>query len=185
MSQAEWPDPALSPVGVVEASIAALQAGDSQTAWRFASPANKRATGRPRGGGGIHAPWIQRPLYTLLPTYAPLVRCRRYEITGGLPIGETQYRIRVRVWPSSWTDDARRDKGARDEAVTGRWVARTELQYVWLLSRQPLVRPACYEDDPLQAGVSAGPPGARHRPTPPLASLPRGPRSSPRLASIH
>lgn len=138
----EWPEPRLSPLSVVEASIQALQRGDGQRVWRFASPANKRATGQPRGGEGDEPPWIQRPIYTELPTYAPLVRCRRYQITGGLPIDSDRYRIRVRVECEGQYDP---------------------LEYVWLLSRQPLVRPACYEDDPTQAGRAGWVPGVRCR----------------------
>ena len=52
-------------------------------------------------------------------------------------LGEGGYRCRVRVWP----------RGADASCVA----------VAWILSRQPLVRPACYEDDPLQAGVSAVP----------------------------
>merc|ERR1740130_1348402 len=39
------------------------------------------------------------------------------------------------------------------------WVAHEEEEYQWRLTKQPAVRPACYEDDPMQAGISGGPPG--------------------------
>ena len=32
------------------------------------------------------------------------------------------------------------------------------IEYIWHLTLQPLSRPSCYEDDPMQLGISSGPP---------------------------
>ena len=143
----EYPCPALTPSAVVEATAHALQVDNGQVVWRFASPENKRATGllqrRSYGVGACHLPWLKRPNYCDHPVFGPLVGSVRYEVTGSLQVGESGHRFLMRVWP--------RDSQCRSIRA---------LEYVWHLSRQPHVRPACYEDDPLQAGVSAGPPGA-------------------------
>jgi len=37
-------------------------------------------------------------------------------------------------------------------------MALPPVEYIWRLALQPTHRPACYEDDPMQAGISTGPP---------------------------
>ena len=112
MMAAASPSCELSPIEVVDSQLAALQKGDVQTCFAFASPANKRATG----------PWQRFELMVRqTPAYAPLVGCTRYAIVGALPTGDQGYRCRVRVWP-----------------VGGdRQFAKPVIDYDWLLTRQP------------------------------------------------
>ena len=92
-------------------------------------------------------------------TYEPVVGCGRFSIIAGIEHSADDDRwrrdrctFRVRVWPS----------GASEESVgdTSILVAMPPQDYHWRLSKQPTTRPACYEDDPMQAGVSSGPPGS-------------------------
>ena len=140
-----FPSPKLSPGEVVVAAAAALQVGDEQRCWRFASPANRRTTGTLRRA---FRPYYRRPAYSELEAYAPLLGCCRFELVGALSIGETRHTCRVRVWPAG---------GERE--CGGGSMPRMPLDLVWTLARQPTTRPACYEWDPLQAGIVAGPPG--------------------------
>ena len=114
MMAAASPSCELSPIEVVDSQLAALQKGDVQTCFAFASPANKRATG----------PWQRFELMVRqTPAYAPLVGCTRYAVVGALPTGDQGYRCRVRVWPVG---------GDRQFAV-----ATPVIDYDWLLTRQP------------------------------------------------
>ena len=59
---ADGPSARLSPIQVVEGQLAALQRGDVQTCFKFASPNNKRATG----------PWQRfEIMIRQTPAYAP------------------------------------------------------------------------------------------------------------------
>lgn len=197
-------------------SDAPAQEGDQQRCWRFASPECKRATGTVRTAGGHFrgVPWLQRPDYTTLDAYAPMVYCLHFEVIGAIPIGHKLFRYRVRVWPCMGIapvgEDAadaskgdgvqarrKRRRTSTSEGTTGlmqqeqrdatqdlrdylrgRATARDEptlseqdvnaridlplsaaVDLTFQLALQPLRRPACYEDDPLQAGVTSGPPG--------------------------
>jgi hypothetical protein len=96
----------------VKAQLAALERGDVATCYNFASPSKKRITG-------------PRKKFDLIvrnsAAYAPLVRLCRYEILGALPVGETDYHCRVRVWPA--------------EGSKLRLLAPV-LDYEWLLKRE-------------------------------------------------
>ena len=82
----------MSPVEVVDSQLAALQRGDVETCFRFASPGNKRATG----------PWQRFEIMVRqTPAYAPLVGCERYSIVAALPVGTAAYRCRVRVYANA------------------------------------------------------------------------------------
>ena len=129
----QFPEQGMQPTRVVELQLMALQQGNSQVYWRFLSPECKTAT-------GILRPRYLKPYYAK-PDYAKqlpqLWRARRFEIVGSLPISDALHQCRTRVWPQ------------QDQVV----------ECIWRLALQPLVRPACYEFwDPLQAGISAGPP---------------------------
>jgi hypothetical protein len=65
------------------------------------------------------------------------VTCDRYAVTGGLELAADRYAVRVRVWPG------------------GGWASNQPLaiDLVCQLSRQPEIRPACYEDDPMQVAA--------------------------------
>ena len=57
----------------------------------------------------------------------------------------------MRCWPTSqarWTAPGGLSFPLTSESI----------EFDWILSRQPDARPACYEYDPMQAGVAAGPP---------------------------
>jgi hypothetical protein len=111
---ADCPSPSLSPIEVVEAQLVALQRNDVQTCFRFASPANKQATG----------PWQRfEMMVRQTPAYAPLVDCARFRIIGALPVSAEAYRVRVRVWPSSGALRPELDVPVLD--------------YDWELSQQP------------------------------------------------
>lgn len=108
------PAPSLSPVQVVQAQLSALQKGDVQRCFEFASPANKKATG----------PWQRFEIMVRqTPAYAPLVCCTRFEVVGALPLGSDAYKCRARVWPA----------GGSSAPFA---VATPVLDYDWMLSRQ-------------------------------------------------
>ena len=118
------PSPSLTPVQVVNGQLSALQSGDVQTCFSFASPNNKRATG----------PWQRfEMMVRQTPAYAPLVGCDRYEVVGAVPTGAAAYRCRVRVWPAEGVAVPFGMKwpslGVRLEAPV--------LDYDWELTRQP------------------------------------------------
>ena len=81
--------------------------------------------------------------------YAPLLGSRSYKIVGALKINEDHYQCRVRVWPGSSGDDRECGGGA---------IPSMPVEYIWRLAHQPSFRPTCYEDDPMQQGISTGPP---------------------------
>jgi hypothetical protein len=121
---ARQPSPSLTPVQVVNGQLSALQRGDVQTCFNFASPNNKRATG----------PWQRfEMMVRQTPAYAPLVGCDRYEVVGAVPTGAATYRCRVRVWPA---------EGVAVPFAT-RWPSlgvrldAPVLDYDWELRRQP------------------------------------------------
>jgi len=118
------PSPWLTPVQVVNGQLSALQRGDVQTCFSFASPNNKRTTG----------PWQRfEMMVRQTPAYAPLVGCDRYEVVGAIPTGAAAYRCRVRVWPAEGVAVPFGMKwpslGVRLEAPV--------LDYDWELTRQP------------------------------------------------
>jgi hypothetical protein len=97
------------------------------------------------------------PSYPDKPTYAPIVGCSRYSIIASVSHEADHWSrkrctFRVRVWPSG-VDHAEEIGNLRIP------VASSPVDFHWRLTKQPEVRPACYEDDPMQAGVSSGPPG--------------------------
>ena len=78
----------LTPVEVIEAQLAALQRGDVEVCFRFASPDNKFRTG----------PWQKyEKMMRQTPAYSPLVGSERFAVVGALPVGSEGYRCRVRV----------------------------------------------------------------------------------------
>ena len=139
-----FPEVDTSPIEVVTLQCRALQEGNGQVYWRFLSPEEKRATGILRPS---RRSYLTHPKYHELPLYAPFFKCRRFEIVGALPIGESKHQCRVRVWPAG---------GERECA--GDWLPALPIVYIMHVALQPLVRPVCYEDDPLQQGISTGPP---------------------------
>lgn len=150
----QWPTPEMQPVDVVRAQLYAMQEGNAQRFWRFVSPEGKRDTGRT-----IRAryPYIRPPLYSEMPTYAPLVHCRDFEMLSAVRIGVTgamqkpTYQVRARVWPAL-------AHGERE--CGGGSITPAPIFYIFRLTLQPKERPVCYEDDPMQAGISTGPPFA-------------------------
>lgn len=91
LSMSAQPSPSMSPVEVTERQLEALQQGDVQTCFNFASPANRKATG----------PWQRFELMVRqTPAYQPLVGSTRFAVVGALPTGDNGYRCRVRVWPA-------------------------------------------------------------------------------------
>mmetsp|Transcript_286 Transcript_286/g.949 ORF Transcript_286/g.949 Transcript_286/m.949 type:complete len:226 (+) Transcript_286:151-828(+) len=150
-----FPSPDLTAEQVIETHLQALQAGDNRRIYRFCSPENKRLLGVPHFED--ERVWRQPPEYETLPTYRPLVRCARFAILGALPLDAglsalSRELFRVRCWP---TASGRASLGGMSFALAGRPV-----EFDFLLARQPFTRPACYEDDPMQGGWSAEPPGA-------------------------
>lgn len=118
------PSPSLTPVQVVDGQLSALQRGDVQTCFSFASPNNKRATG----------PWQRfEMMVRQTPAYAPLVGCDRYEVVGAVPTGAATYRCRVRVWPA---EGVAVPFGTRWPSLGVRLDAPV-LDYDWELSLQP------------------------------------------------
>ena len=90
-SYASQPSPALAPLAVVEAQLAALKAGNVQRCFAFASPNNKRNTG----------PWQRfEMMVRQTPAYAPLVSCSSFEVVSGLAVGTGRWRCRVKVRPA-------------------------------------------------------------------------------------
>jgi len=137
----EYPTPSRTPIGVVQIQLLAMQQEDRRIFWRFVSPEGKRDTGILRPS---RRAYLVPPLYHTLPVYAPLVGCQHFEIVGALRLDEAQYQCRARVWP------------APVEEPGG--LPSLPVEYIFRLALQPLVRPSCYEDDPLQQGISTGPP---------------------------
>ena len=157
---AEFPSPELSPTDVVTSQIVALQAEDDQRTFRFASPEGKRATGEmKRMSRHYYAP----PHHKDNPVYEPVVGCSQFAIVAALlheDVDRWRRRrctCRVRVWPASVSGEEQIGDIGGD--VVRIPVAAPPIEYHWRLTKQPQVRPACYEDDPMQAGVSSGPPG--------------------------
>ena len=71
--------------------LEALRRNDVYRAFKFASPANKAATG----------PWQRfKSMIQSSPDYRQLLCMASYEIVGALPVGETQKRVLVRVRPA-------------------------------------------------------------------------------------
>ena len=112
--------------------------------WRFLTPERKRETGILRNG---RRPYLTPPSYGTLPLYVPLRGCSRFEVVGALQITRETYQCRVRVWPSGG-----------DRECAGEALPSPPITYLWRVVKQPLTRPVCYEDDPLQQGISTGPP---------------------------
>ena len=89
------PSPTLAPLQVVQSQLTALQAGDVQTCFAFASPTIKRATGPVES--------FARMLRQT-PSYSPLVGCSWFVIVSGLTLSDEHWRCRVlvrpaRLWP--------------------------------------------------------------------------------------
>ena len=152
----EFPTPAMQPVDVVQAQLLAMQEGSAQRFWRFVSPEGKRATGRATRFAA-RGNYYRLPLYSEMPTYAPLVHCRDFEVLSAIRIGVTgamqkpTYQVRARVWPAL-------AHGERE--CGGGSVTPAPIFFIFRLALQPKERPVCYEDDPMQAGISTGPPFA-------------------------
>lgn len=143
-----YPHQSMAPSRVVELQCLALQQSGFRVFWRFVSPEGKRATGElTRGFPARHYPYLAPPKYENLPLYTPLIGAQRFELVGALVIDDVHYQCRVRVWPAS----SERECGY--EAMPA-----PPVEYIWRLALQPKVRPTCYEDDPLQQGISSGPP---------------------------
>lgn len=139
-----FPTEQMSPVSVTELQLKAMQQGDGRLFWRFVSPEGKRATGTLRPS---RRAYLVPPKYAELPLYAPLMYSRRCEVVGALSVDHDQYQCRCRVWPAM---------GERECA--GEAMPAPPVEYIWRLTMQPLTRPTCYEDDPMQQGISTGPP---------------------------
>ena len=142
----EYPMRQMRPPRVVELQLQAMQQGDARIFWRFVSPEAKRETGRLRPA---RYPYLAPPNYAEMPLYAPLYRAREYKIIGGLSISEDEYQCRARVWPAGG-----------DRECGGETMPALPVEYIFRLALQPLERPTCYEDDPMQQGISTGPPFA-------------------------
>ena len=142
-----FPSEKLTPSDVVGVHLEALQQSNYRLFWRFLSPDCKRATGALRPSGDNRREYLAPPKYHEDPAYAPLLRNRKYAIVGALPIDEESYQCRVRVWPAG---------GERECA--GESVPASPVEYKWKVALQPVHRPVCYEDDPMQQGISTGPP---------------------------
>lgn len=141
-----FPAQRLTPTRVVELQCLALQQENFQVYWRFCTCEDKRETGLLRPG---RRPYLHHPNYPKVPLFQPLVNCGDFEIVGALPISDSRYECRVRVWPAG---------GERECA--GEMIPYAPVVYIWQVALQPLTRPVCYEYDPLQQGISAGPPHA-------------------------
>lgn len=139
-----YPNQQMTPVRVTELQLEALQQGSGRLFWRFMSPEGKRETGVLRPS---RRPYLVPPKYADLPLFDPLMHSTRFEVIGALAVGHDRYQCRARVYP----------KGGERECA-GDPMPSPPLEYIWQLTKQPLVRPSCYEDDPLQQGISTGPP---------------------------
>ena len=135
-----FPAERLTPTRVVELQCLALQHEDFQVYWRFCTPEDKGKTGSLRRS---RIPYLHHPRYAEMSLFKPLVGCRDFEIVGALPISDSRYECRVRVWPSG---------GERECA--GNMLPYAPIVYIWQVALQPLTRPVCYDYDPLQQGVS-------------------------------
>ena len=85
------PSPSASAEDVVAAQLNALKDGDVMRCFKFASPANKAATG----------PW--RNFAAMLasnPDYSPMVQCSRWEFVGAISPSDTTKVVRVRIFPA-------------------------------------------------------------------------------------
>ncbi len=143
-----FPQEDLTPVEVVELQLCALQASDARVYWRFVSPDLKRAIGIKKGySHNSRFPYLMPPELRKMPVYIPLLGASRFQVVGALATGESSYQVRARVWPAG---------GERE--CGGEVMPAQPVEAVWRLALQPLVRPSCYEDDPMQMGVSTGPP---------------------------
>lgn len=145
-SRDSWfPREDLTPVEVVELQLRALQAGDARVYWRFVSPKLKRLIGVKKGyTHNSRFPLLMPPELCKIPVYIPLLGASRFEVVGALATGESSYKVRARAWPAG----AERECGGEAQPV----------EATWRVALQPRVRPACYEDDPMQMGISPGPP---------------------------
>jgi hypothetical protein len=143
-----YPSRDMSPSSVVETQLQALQRGIGRLFWRFLSPEAKRSSGTIQHDQDSAATWLQAPNFREMPTFAPLVGALEYKFVGALSVGDNIYQCRVRVWPA----------GGDRECASGGVVPAAPVDYMWRLALQPLERPVCYEDDPMQQGISTGPP---------------------------
>ena len=137
----EHPSPNLTPIQTIEAQLSALSDCDDRRAFRFASPELKRRIGSPhrRTSGYIRQKfYLAPPKFDELPGFAPLYGCIEYSVLGALALDDHLFHATTRVYTSDGCS----------------------IDVAWKVEKQPERRPACYEDDPLQAGISAGPPGA-------------------------
>uniref|UniRef100_A0A7S0J0H5 Uncharacterized protein n=1 Tax=Calcidiscus leptoporus TaxID=127549 RepID=A0A7S0J0H5_9EUKA len=143
-----FPDETQTPVEVVEHQLEALRQGNVRVFWRFVSPESKRETGTLRGG---RYKYLRPPDFHSLPRFQPLLYSLDYKVVGALSIDERRcrFRCRVRVWPAG---------GERE--CSGGAIPSPPVEYIWRLTLQPLERPVCYDDDPMQQGISTGPPFA-------------------------
>jgi hypothetical protein len=129
--QQGWPSPSLTPIEVVEAQLAALQVGNVEGCYRFASPENKRAVGSIEQFDAM----LRRT-----PAYAPLLGATRSAVVAALAVGERGYRCRVRVWPGpTW----RLYAAAGSDATP---LIPPVLDYDWRLTRQA--------DDEIDYGIA-------------------------------
>jgi len=147
---AKYPHAAQTPIEVVKLQMEALQQGNEQIFWRFVSPEAKRATGILRPADGLYnrRPYVVRPDYCSLPLYQPMIGSLDFKVVGALSINEDQYQCRARVWPTG-VEDGRESAGGS--------IPMAPIEYIWALTLQPLTRPSCYEDAPVQQGISTGP----------------------------
>jgi len=139
-----YPSETMSPVAVTNYQLRAMQEGNGRLYWRFVSPEGKRATGVLRPS---RRAYMVPPKYAELPLYSPMMNARKFEVVGALNLGANRYQCRARVWPAG---------GERECA--GNAMDAPPVEYIWHLAKQPFYRPTCYEDDPMQQGISTGPP---------------------------
>ena len=147
----EYPSRHLAPNDVIEAFTSNLQASKHSHAFRWVSEHCRQATGvrRRQSIRSQSVPYyLQFPDYKTLPQYRPLVGCAQYELVHGIQHGRIFFG-RVHCWPTQV-----RYIGDMTIAVA----ASSPIEYQYVLKQNPDVYPACYEYDPMQAGVAAGPP---------------------------
>ena len=85
---ATQPSPNLPPLKVVQSQLAALQTGDVQTCFAFASPTVKRATGPVERFG---------KMMRQTPALSPLVGHTWFSVISGLTLSDAEWRCRVLV----------------------------------------------------------------------------------------
>ena len=140
---AQFPSYRLSPEDVVEAQLAALSCGNNRRCFRFSSPEHKRATGVFHEDEDVRGAVWQLQLCLLF--------------AAQLHRGSVVLAARLQSPMGGQERDVRQEDECLCSArVFTRMKSPAVIDVTFFCSRQPVVRPACYEDDPLQAGVSAG-----------------------------